>query len=179
MTYTKAMSEEEIEPLMNKFFELHCERWENTDTPSEFRYKGARDHAVLAAKSLFKSNLLHLSYLSSNEEIVVVHFGMSDGKRLYFYLHSINPKYGKHSPGNLLIYNLILEACREGYEIVDFLRGDEEYKQKWGTIDKFNVQYIFFNRSIKSMVIKRGYQFTYSNSHLKLLAKRFFAKPVE
>ena len=36
------------------------------------------------------------------------------------------------------MYNLILEAYREGYEIVDFLRGDEEYKQKWGTIDKFN-----------------------------------------
>ena len=70
LTYSKAKSEEEIEPLMNKFFELHCERWENTDTPSEFRYKEERDHAMQAAKSLFKSNLLHLSYLSSNDEIV-------------------------------------------------------------------------------------------------------------
>ena len=86
---------------------------------------------------------------------------MSDGKRIYWYLHSINPKYGKYSPGNLLIYNLILEACREGYEIVDFLRGDEDYKYKWGTIDKFNVQYIFFNRSIKSRIIKSIYQTTH------------------
>ena len=99
------------------------------------------DYARQAAKSLFKSNLLHLSYLSSNDEIVVIHFGMSDGKRIYWYLHSINPKYGKYSPGNLLIYYFILEACREGYEIVDFLRGDEDYKYKWGSKDKFNVQY--------------------------------------
>ena len=42
LTYSKAKLEEEIEPLMNKFFELHCERWENTDTPSEFRFEERR-----------------------------------------------------------------------------------------------------------------------------------------
>ena len=50
LTYSKAVSEEEIEPLLNKFFELHCERWKNTDTPSEFRYKEERDHAILASQ---------------------------------------------------------------------------------------------------------------------------------
>ena len=39
LKYSKVMKEQEIEPLMNKFFELHCERWENTDTPSKFRHK--------------------------------------------------------------------------------------------------------------------------------------------
>ena len=98
LKYSKVMKEQEIEPLMNKFFELHCERWENTDTPSKFRHKEERDYAMLAAKSLFKSNLLHLAYISHNNEIVVVHFGMSDGKRSYLYLHSINIKYRKYSP---------------------------------------------------------------------------------
>ena len=183
LKYNRVMTEQEIEPIMNKFFELHCERWGNTDTPSRFRNKEERDNTMLAAKNLFKSNLLYLAYMSHNNEIVVVHFGMSDGKRNYLYLHSINIKYKKYSPGNLLVYYLILESCKEGYEIVDFLRGDEDYKQKWGTMDKFNENYIIFNRSIKSRVFKSIYHTTSSNrgmiNHLKPLAKRLLAKSVE
>ena len=167
---------------MNKFFELHCERWKNTDTPSVFRYEEEREHAIQSAKGLFKSNLLHLSLISSNDEIVVIHFGMSDGKRIYWYLHAINPEYGKYSPGNLLVYYLILEACKEGYEIVDFLRGDEDYKYKWGSIEKFNVQYILFNRSIKSKLLKSIYKTTTTNgfiiNYFKPVAKRLLQKVV-
>ena len=98
LKYNRVLTELELEPIMNKFFELHCERWENTDTPSRFRHKEERDHAMLSAKSLLKSNLLYLAYISHNNEIVVVHFGMSDGKRNYLYLHSINIKYKKYFP---------------------------------------------------------------------------------
>ena len=131
-------------------------------------------------KVYLKSNLLYLAYISHNNEIVVVHFGMSDGKRNYLYLHSINIKYKKYSPGNLMVYYLILESYKEGYEIVDFLRGDEGYKQKWGTMDRFNENYMIFNRSIKSRVFKSIYQIIQSNdfviNHFKPMAKRFSDK---
>ena len=68
-----------------------------------------------------------------------------------------------------------------GYELVDFLRGDEEYKYKWGSIDKFNVQYILFNRSIKSKIYKIIYQTTTTNgfiNYFKPVAKRFLQKTV-
>ncbi|WP_449621683.1 GNAT family N-acetyltransferase [Robertmurraya sp. Marseille-Q9965] len=176
LKFVKISSEQEIEPVMNKFFELHCERWEHTNTPSSYRYKEEREYALEAAKGLFKDNLLYLAYLSVNDEIVVVHFGMGDGKRKYFYLHSINMKFQKYSPGKLLVYRLAIEALKEGYEVLDFLRGDEEYKHKWGTMENFNHKYRFFNNSTKSMLLKNGYKMIYSNASLKNFAKKFLQK---
>ncbi|WP_246041970.1 GNAT family N-acetyltransferase [Robertmurraya kyonggiensis] len=176
LRFVKVSSEREIEPVMNKFFELHCERWEHTNTPSGYRYKEERDYALEAAKGLFKNNLLYLAYLSVNDEIVVVHFGMGDGKRKYFYLHSINMKFQKYSPGKLLVHRLAIEACKEGYEVLDFLRGDEEYKHKWGTTENFNHKYQFFNNSPKSMLLKSGYKMLRSNASLKNLAKKMLIK---
>ncbi|MGV3465999.1 MAG: GNAT family N-acetyltransferase, partial [Heyndrickxia sp.] len=155
LSYVKVVTEEDIEPVMNTFFQLHCKRWENTDTPSKFKNQLEREHAMLAAKSLFNSNLLNLTYIKHNDEIVAVHFGMTDGKKSYLYLHAINVKYNKYSPGSLLAYYLIQEACKEGYEIVDFLRGDEGYKEKWGTNEKRNVKYIIYNHSLKSQMYKK------------------------
>ncbi|WP_160722233.1 GNAT family N-acetyltransferase [Bacillus sp. USDA818B3_A] len=153
-TYSKVTKEEDIEPILNKFFELHCQRWANTNTPSEYRHKDKRESLILTAKNLFKSNLLHLTYLTFDNEIIVVQFGMSDRKRIYLYVHSINIQYSKYSPGSILMYNIMLEGCREDYEILDFLRGDESYKNYWGTSEKMNQKFLFFNHSIRSLLYK-------------------------
>lgn len=153
-TFSRVTSEQEIEPMMNIFFQLHCERWANTDTPSRFRFSEAREHAIMTAKNLFKSNLLYLASISLNDEAIVIHYGMDDGKRSYLYLHAINIKYSKFSPGSLLAYYLIMEACKSGHEVVDFLKGDEDYKEKWGTEEKYNKKYTIFNHSLRSFLYK-------------------------
>ena len=173
--YSKVIIEQEIEPILNKFFEFHCERWENTDTPSVYRFKEERDYVIEFAINLHKNNLLYLAYLSCDNDIVGIDFGMSDGKKRYLYLHAINNKYRKYSPGNILTYRLIIEAHKEGHENVDFLRGDEDYKRKWGTLDKFNYKYIIFNRKVKSSLLRIGYDITTSNYQFKRLAKQFLA----
>ena len=173
--FNKVKLKEEIGPVLNKFFELHCERWSDTSTPSVFRHKEARESALNLANTLFENNLLFLVYLTYNNEIIGIDFGMSDGKKVYLYLHAINNKYRKSSPGNILTYHIILQAFREGHEIVDFLRGDEEYKNKWGTIDKVNLKYTIFNSSVKSLFLKMGYSIIIFNPQFKKLAKRLFA----
>jgi CelD/BcsL family acetyltransferase involved in cellulose biosynthesis len=144
LKYSRVISEEEIDPIMNKFFEMHIERWGITNTPSKFRGKEEQEFLLLAAKNLFKNNLLNLAYLSHNDEILGVIFGMSDGIKNYIYHFAINIRFAKYSPGSLLIYNLILESCKDGHKIIDFLRGDEKYKENWGNLDKYNLKYIFF-----------------------------------
>ncbi|MBS4224754.1 GNAT family N-acetyltransferase [Lederbergia citrea] len=174
LNYCKVVTADEIEPIMNKLFELHCERWEKTNTPSRFRLKEEREHALLAAKNLFNSNLLHLSYLIHNDEIVAVECAKTDGKKIYLYLTAFNIKFKRYSVGNLLLYNLILEACKEGYEIVDFTRGNESYKQQWGTIDKYNVNYVFFNLTLKSVLFKSIHRI-YHSKHFNLYMQKFVA----
>ncbi|WP_251549839.1 GNAT family N-acetyltransferase [Neobacillus muris] len=168
LVFRRVSKEQEIEPILNKFFDLHCERWSYTDTPSKFRFEEEKEQVLEAAKNLFENNSLYLAYISHDNEIVVVHIGMTDGKRSYLYLHAMNIHYRKYSPGSLLAYYLIQDACKEGYEAVDFLRGDEGYKENWATQERFNVKFDFYNHSLKSMLYKNLIE-AYQHKHFSLL----------
>ncbi|MBD3107670.1 GNAT family N-acetyltransferase [Bacillus sp. AGMB 02131] len=172
LVYQKVITEEEIEPIMKKLFDLHCKRWEKTDTPSRFQSATERDFLLSAAINLHKAKLLHLSYLSHNDEIIAIHFGMSDGKKFYYYIPTFDMNFAKYSVGQLLIYNLILQAGREGCDVFDFLRGNEAYKYKWGASNRYNVRYICFNRTIKSTLFKymlKTYDSKFFNDNLQPL----------
>ena len=169
LKFHKVKKETEIEPIMGSFFELHCRRWEDTSTPSKFEDKKEREFALKAAKGLSKSDLLYLVYLTHNDNILVVFFGMEDGTNIYYYLHAMDPDYKKYKVGHLIMYYLILDSIEKNYNIVDFLRGDEPYKYNWGATNKFNVKYLFFSDSVKSLLFRLIY-ITYS--------ERFSKKPL-
>lgn len=171
VTFSRVLNEEEIEPIMNKLFELHNKRWQGTPTPSQFRYAEEREYALCAAKELHKSRLLNLAYICLNNEIIAVNFGMMDGKKSYFYLHAFDIAYRKYSPGQLLLYYLVQQACREKLKVIDLMRGDEGYKGKWRTGVNHNVKYEFFNRSLKS----RAYRFLFHQSRNQRIIRKVSA----
>lgn len=148
--YKKVLREIDVEPVMNTLFELHKRRWNGTKTPSKYNNQKEKEYALLTAKKLFQNELLHLSYLEINKQIIAVHFGMNDGNRFYFYIPSFDTEFGKYSIGQLLIYHLILDASKEGCQYFDFLKGEEAYKYNWGAVNKHNVEYTFTNTTLRS-----------------------------
>jgi CelD/BcsL family acetyltransferase involved in cellulose biosynthesis len=162
LTYSKVLTEQELEYVMEKFIEDNCKRWESTITPSRLESIEEREQLMAAAKSLLQNNLLHVTYMCLNDYIIAVNFGMVDGKRVYFYLQSMDLDYQKYSPGSILVYYLILSACKEGYEVFDFLRGAESYKKNWGAVDRRNLNFDFFNSSLRSTFYKN---FIYSSKY--------------
>lgn len=154
LKFHRVENESEIEPIMYKLFELHCERWENTSTPSVFEETTEREYYMQLAISLFKSNLLYLAYLTHNNDIIGVNFGMADGKTNWLHTHAMDIKYRKYSIGHLLAYYIIINSHEENYDVIDFLRGNTDFKQKWGTVGEFNLEYLIFNNSLKSLLYR-------------------------
>ncbi|MBS4220171.1 GNAT family N-acetyltransferase [Bacillus sp. FJAT-49711] len=152
--YHRVINEQDIEPIMNKLFDFHCERWKLTDTPSKFEVPEERDLMLKKVRRLFNRDILHLSYLSHNEEIAAVELGFIDQKTRILYIGTTNPKFKKYPVGHIIVYKLMEEACAEGYEIMDFLGGNQEYKQKWGPVNVVNIDYLIFNSSIKSAMYR-------------------------
>jgi CelD/BcsL family acetyltransferase involved in cellulose biosynthesis len=162
LLYQKVTRTCEIEPVLNKFFQFHCERWANSNTPSRFEDNEEKEYILQAANRLFERGLLHLAYLIHNDNIAAVEFAMADRNKIYLYLTAFNQKYKNYSAGNILLYQLIRRACKEGFNIVDFTRGNESYKFLWGTRGKFNVECLLFHRSAKSRLLKGIYGIYYS-----------------
>lgn len=177
LRFEKVNNKKEIEPILSKLFEFHYDRWKSTLTPSRYRLAEERDFIIQTAKDFYDKDLLELSYLSFNNEIIAAEFGMTDGKRRYLYLHGINPKYKKHSIGHILAYHLIKMAYEDEHEIMDFLRGNQSYKKQWGTSDEYNIKYIIYNESLKSNLFKMIKNTYYSQQFYKeTIFKQFLIK---
>lgn len=155
LQYHRVIREEEIEPIMDKHLEFHKERWKLTDTPSVYNESpAAKKFLMEIVRSFFRNDLLHLSYLTHNGEIAAIEFGVITNKTRYLLMGTMNPNYHQYSIGHIIVYKLVEEACAEGYEIIDFFRGNEEYKQKWRPKNIVNLEYMFFNSSVRSSLFK-------------------------
>ncbi len=169
----------EIGPIMRVFFDLHRKRWKNTATPSIFERKSEEDFFMELARKFHVNQLLYLAYITYNDDIIAVNFGMSDGETNWLFRHAINMKYRKFSIGHLLAYYIILNSYNDNYKVIDFLRGGEEFKQKWGTVNDINIEYLIFNNSRKSLLFRYIMNTYYSDGfEKKPLYKQVMAKTI-
>jgi CelD/BcsL family acetyltransferase involved in cellulose biosynthesis len=73
----------------------------------------------------------YFSRLMLDGETIAAQIGFIEGGALLYYLPAFDFAHRLHSPGHLLILNLLRDAKAMGLQTVDLLRGDEPYKFKW------------------------------------------------
>jgi CelD/BcsL family acetyltransferase involved in cellulose biosynthesis len=73
----------------------------------------------------------HYSVLRVGETPVAWHLGLFDEGRLYYWLPTHDVAWSNHSPGKLLLAELIARGCRDGWREIHFLTGNHDYKQAW------------------------------------------------
>ena len=84
----------------------------------------------------FETGCLHLAFLEINGEKAAGHLSFDYLKRIWAYNSGINPKYIELSPGWVLLGRELQWANQNGYTEYDFMRGDEEYKYRFGSVDR-------------------------------------------
>jgi len=73
-----------------------------------------------------------ISTLSFNNEIIASSLNSVKGDRFYYYQPSFNGDYYKYSPSSLLLQFMLKELeTMEHIKTIDFLKGDESYKNIW------------------------------------------------
>jgi CelD/BcsL family acetyltransferase involved in cellulose biosynthesis len=108
---------------LDNFLNAHITRWPNS-------YKAPDFHRLLLARSL-PSGVGHFSELRLNDQVISWHLGFKWKKRYYYYMPAICKEFNAFSPGKLHLYKLIARNIENGFEIFDFLRGQEDYKNQW------------------------------------------------
>jgi CelD/BcsL family acetyltransferase involved in cellulose biosynthesis len=72
-----------------------------------------------------------LARLTLDGTLIAADIGVLVGKRFYSDLGTFDLKWGKFSPGALLLRETIKWALENGFEIFDLGRGDDDYKVIW------------------------------------------------
>lgn len=130
-----------LEAEMNTLMDLHQKRWASKGLPGSFVNRKEREFHQTVARRFLNQGWLKLFYLKVDGRTVASCYCFGIGKRWYYYLGGFDPAWGTQNVGNwaqrkvntMLLAYVIQSAIGNGLEEVDLLRGDETYKQAWGS----------------------------------------------
>lgn len=117
--------------FISTFFHFHITRWSGTNTPSKFLDSQMRHFYTDLILKLHPKNNIHFILLKHEDIPIAFFFSFKYDKILYLYTPSFNKYYSDKSPGKILNHMLIELLVQQGYDKIDFLRGDENYKNKF------------------------------------------------
>lgn len=121
---------------LDTLFALHEARWGARGQPGVLRDRRVQAFHRRSARGLYEIGALRLYVLFWQERPAAALYAMTHRGRLYYYIGGFDPGLRRYSVGSLIIAHAIEEAIREGAFELDFLRGREPYKYRWGAVDR-------------------------------------------
>ena len=90
----------------------------------------------LTLRWAFEENILQLSFLEILGEKAASYFCFDHNGKILVYNSGYDPQFSQYSPGWVLLGNLLQWANENKRSEFDFMRGDEEYKYRFGAQDR-------------------------------------------
>jgi CelD/BcsL family acetyltransferase involved in cellulose biosynthesis len=88
----------------------------------------------LIVRVMAEQGWLLLAFLEVNGEKAAAYLNFDYGNRLWVYNSAIDPRFNALSPGWVLLGHLLKWAIEHKRQAFDFLRGDEDYKFRFGAV---------------------------------------------
>ena len=124
---------DEILPCLDEFFEQHLSRCTIASYPSLFRDRIQRDFYKRLTDFFSETDWLRFTRVDWQGRPIAFHFGFCYRGSYLWYKPSFAPDLARHSPGEVLIRQLLLAAIGEGAQVFDFGIGDESFKHRFAT----------------------------------------------
>ena len=108
----------------------------NDPEKARFLTGAMRTQMHLAAHAAFRAGWLQLSFLEVNGEKAAGYLNFDYDNHIWVYNSGLDFRFREYSPGWVLLGYLLQWANENRRGIFDFMRGDEDYKYKFGAIDR-------------------------------------------
>ena len=123
----------DVLPQLDHFFEQHIERRSATQHASLFLDVRQRDYYRRLTELAAAQGWLRFARVSWNGRAIAYHFGLFYKGRYLWGIPSFDVTLARHSPGEVLLRHVLLQALSEGADQFDFGPGDESYKYRFAT----------------------------------------------
>jgi len=105
-----------------------------------FLTPGMRRHMAATMRCAFDAGCLQLAFLTVDGHKAAAYLSFDYLNRLWIYNSGLDRQFTEYSPGWVLLGHLLRWANENGRTEFDFMRGDEEYKYRFGAVDRFVVR---------------------------------------
>ena len=130
--------ENRMDIALNELIILHSARWINKHRSGVLNDSTIKSFHFSTLKFLYDSNLMRIFSLRLNKRVIAAYHVFLHRKRAYAYLGGFDPELVDYSPGSITLYYVICTIAKRGYDIIDFLRGEEAYKRYWNVNEEEN-----------------------------------------
>ncbi|MDH5505671.1 MAG: GNAT family N-acetyltransferase [Anaerolineae bacterium] len=122
-----------LDTELDAFFELMVQE----PLKKEFLTPAMQSQMRAIAHSAFEHGWLQLAFLQVGDEKAAAMFNFDYGNRVWGYNSGFSLDHRDLSSGVVLMGNILEWACGQGRQAFDFMRGDEDYKYRFGAEDRF------------------------------------------
>lgn len=163
-----------IEDYMDLYYQVYSKSWQKRESV------GPNFHRELA-KIAINNDWLRLGFLLFEDSPIASQFWVSDNGVAYILKTVYDQEYKKFSPGKILTSEMIKYAIDvDGVKALDYVQGDEAYKEDWTPKRRGRLGVLIFNNNIKGKYLgflnKNILPAVEKNKHLrkaKQIVKRF------
>lgn len=133
LTVEHLQTTEDILPDLDIFFEQHIARWKSTPFPSLFIDPAKRLFYQRLTQIASATKWIRFSRIIWEGCFIAFHFGFNYKGNYFWYKPSFDVALSRHSPGEVLLRQLLLQAMAEKAHTFDFGLGDEAFKNRFAT----------------------------------------------
>jgi CelD/BcsL family acetyltransferase involved in cellulose biosynthesis len=139
--------EQESKQALADLVLVNSERWKETGT-GPFKDPGMIRFLERVIDRFSGQNTVAFHGIWLGETPIAIVMGFFYRNRYLYYIPGFNPEYSRFSPGTVMHAKIIEDSLSRGMKEVDFLRGGESHKYKYGALERDNVHVRMFNSGI-------------------------------
>jgi len=131
--YTLADTPETLGPALEALYALHGKRWAARGLSGNLHSPAVRAFHHRLAGTLGAQGAMRIYTLEREGKAVACDYVLHRGNTVYFYQTAFDtdPAWEEYKPGYTLLAHTIEDSVDRGAREFDFLRGREEYKERW------------------------------------------------
>jgi CelD/BcsL family acetyltransferase involved in cellulose biosynthesis len=123
----------DIDKEINDFFDLMVQ----DANKQEFLHPAMREQMTVTLKNAHARGYLWLGFLEIAGAKAAASLNFDYKNKLWGYNSGVGREHMELSPGWVLLADVIKWCCENGRSEFDFMRGDEEYKYRFGGVNKY------------------------------------------
>jgi len=124
---------EDIDSEINAFFDLMVQ----DASKDKFLHPSMREQMTVTIRNAHKYGYLWLAFLEIDGTRTAASLNFDYKNKLWGYNSGVSREHMELSPGWVLLAHTIQWCCDNGRYEFDFMRGDEEYKYRFGGVNKY------------------------------------------
>lgn len=171
--YELASTPAQMETALADLFRLHGKRWRARGQTGVLALPSRRRFHHLVCEKFLAEGWLRLWTLRCDGEAACVLLCYFWGGKYWFFIGGFEPELMKLSVGTCLFARVFQYAIEEGATEFDFLRGAEEYKYRYGAVDRDYKSVSSFARTPRGRLLER--RVALENAFMARLHERFGA----